>query len=276
MPEYKCELCNFCCKRPSQLKEHFKTQKHKANMFNKEPDSAVQLQENQLQTIMNHIVELQSKVHFLEQALLSNNCDKYATETGQQNTNCQVTNNTIQNNININVSAPTINSDSPYAFGQEDWSYITDKEMKKIMSGVNSCVPTLVEKLHFDSKHPENHNIKIQNKSRSEIKVFDGNMWRTQDKNTTVDELINNIRGRLDDHEENFLTEASSAVSHQWERYWNDMNAKKQREVRKKVIGTIHDCQENLKSADTSNEGLLLSSDDEGITISVDSQSPNK
>lgn len=260
MPEYRCDICKFCCKRPSQLRDHFKTQKHKTNMF-KDASNTECLQETQLETIMNHIVELQSKVHFLEQAILTNvnSADKYNTESGQLNTNCQVTNNTIQNNINISVSAPSTNTESPYAFGQEDWSYITDKEMKKIMSGVNSCVPTLVEKLHFDAKHPENHNIKIQNKSRSEIKVFDGNMWRTQDKNTTVDELINNIRGRLDDHEETFLTDASSAVSHQWDKYWSDMNSKKQREVRKKVIGTIHDCQESLKSEMTlvtSNENL--------------------
>ena len=33
--------------------------------------------------------------------------------------------------------------------------------MFKIMGGVNSCIPAIVERLHFDVEHPENHNIKI-------------------------------------------------------------------------------------------------------------------
>ena len=33
MPEYKCELCNFYCQRPGQLKRHIESDRHKANIL---------------------------------------------------------------------------------------------------------------------------------------------------------------------------------------------------------------------------------------------------
>ena len=178
----------------------------------------------------------------LEERLLeteSHTGSSVSSQTNQQNNNCTVNN--IQNNININLS--------PHAFGRENWSYLSDKEIFRIMSGVNSCIPSLVEKLHFDVNHPENHNIKIQNKSKSELKVFDGHMWRTQDKNATVDELINNIRGKFDDYEDTFLSHTSKGIGFQWENYWHEMKQpKKQKEMRKKVIGTISDCQDMIQA----------------------------
>ena len=123
--------------------------------------------------------------------------------------------------------------------------------MFKIMGGVNSCIPAIVERLHFDVEHPENHNIKIQNKNRPEIKVFDGKMWRTQDRNNTVDEMIENIRGKLDDYEDKFLQTSSSGLSFKWENYWKEMEeAKQKKELRKKVIGRINDCQEHMIKQD--------------------------
>tara|TARA_B100000902_G_scaffold399940_1_gene473814 strand:- start:6798 stop:7535 length:738 start_codon:yes stop_codon:yes gene_type:complete len=238
MPEYKCELCDFYCQRPGQLRRHNESDRHKANMLPIIENELTQVkiqQLEQVQTQQDTIEDLLKRVQLLE--------DRLQPRNNQQNNNCTVNN--TQNNININLQLSTT------PFGQENWGYISDKEMLKIMGGVNSCIPTIVERLHFDTEHPENHNIRIQNKARSEIKVFDGKMWRTQDRNNTVDEMIENIRGRLDDYEDKFLTESSSGLSFKWENYWKEMDeAKKKKELRKKVIGRINDCQEHMTKHD--------------------------
>ena len=41
MPEYKCEVCNFVCIRPGAYKEHLKSTKHKANMYESSISSPV-------------------------------------------------------------------------------------------------------------------------------------------------------------------------------------------------------------------------------------------
>lgn len=240
MPEYKCDVCKFVCKRPVQLKDHFNTTKHKANMYEQMPTSSPDTDVS-FQKIMSYITELQMKVGILENKLKEKE-DTIKSGICNKNSHCNITNNTIQNNINIHIQT--------FPFGRENWSYISDREMYHIMSGVNSCIPSMVEKLHFNVNHPENHNIRIQNKAKSEVKVFDGQIWRTQDKNATVDQLINKIRGRFDDYEDRFLAEATRGISFQWGNYWGDMtNSKKHKEMRKKVIGTIHDCQDIMRSS---------------------------
>lgn len=233
MPEYKCELCNFYCQRPGQLKRHIESDRHKANIL--------PIIENELKEMKIQQEELLNRVKLLEDRL-------QPTKSQQNNNNCTVNNvsnfNNTQNNININYFSTT-------AFGQENWTYISEAEMFKIMGGANSCIPAIVERLHFDVEHPENHNIKIQNKNRPEIKVFDGKMWRTQDRNNTVDEMIENIRGKLDDYEDKFLQTSSSGLSFKWENYWKEMEeAKQKKELRKKVIGRINDCQEHMIKQD--------------------------
>ena len=245
--KYKCEVCKFECERPAHLRRHISSTKHKSNVYDKmcgdnfasksNDNEVIQKLELQEQRAMIYI--LQERIANLEQKMNEN-----GIVTNHNITNNNVTNHNVTNTINISLS--------PHEFGREDWSYISDNEILQIMSGVNTCIPNIVQRLHFDIKHPENHNIKIQNKSRPEIKIFDGEMWITQDKNTTIDFLINNIRGRLDDYEEKFLEKTSSVRHSLWTEYWQDMNEdkRKQKEVRNKIIGTIQDCQEIFNTDD--------------------------
>ena len=47
----------------------------------------------------------------------------------------------------------------------------------------------MIKKLHFDPKHPENHNMYISNSRRNEIHCYDGDRWNKDKK----DEVIKNI-----------------------------------------------------------------------------------
>jgi hypothetical protein len=78
----------------------------------------------------------------------------------QSNTNC---NNTIHNNINF------------LAFGNEDYSFISEDKLKSLLNKGFDSVPKLIEYLHFNKNKPENSNIYISNIKDPYIMVFNGN-----------------------------------------------------------------------------------------------------
>ena len=85
--------------------------------------------------------------------------DKCANMPGNNNTA------NIDNSVIINIK---VNS-----FGETDYSVLKDKIGLCIKEGkVDEA--KLIELLHFNKEHPENHNIKITNKRENKIKVFNG------------------------------------------------------------------------------------------------------
>ena len=100
------------------------------------------------------------------------------------------TNNTNSHNVNIDTqnNNVTININ---AFGNENLDYITDKVIVKCIGRVYSSIPVLIEKIHFDPKHPENHNIKITNRKLPYASVMtENNKWKTIDKNDAIDKMV--------------------------------------------------------------------------------------
>ena len=84
------------------------------------------------------------------------------------------------------------------------------------MKAVNSCLPELVKKIHFDVNHPENHNIKIPNKKENRISIFDGVQWTTQQKNEIMETLISNLIHRLHDFKDDFEKESTLFIQNLW------------------------------------------------------------
>ena len=64
-------------------------------------------------------------------------------------------NNTTSNNTAIETQNITININ---AFGNEKTDYIDEKAFLSCIDKVYKSIPSLIEKIHFDPKHPENHN----------------------------------------------------------------------------------------------------------------------
>ena len=113
--------------------------------------------------------------------------DKYAGTTNNNTTN---NNNIETQNITININA----------FGNENTDYIDDKAILACISKVYKSIPSLLEKIHFDPKHPENHNIKITNKKLPYASVMGNNQkWKTVDRKDAIDTMVNNSYNILDD-----------------------------------------------------------------------------
>ena len=89
-------------------------------------------------------------------------------------------------------------------FGNENWDYMNNDMVVKLMKKVNICFIEIVKKIYFNVEHSENMNIQITNKKENTIRVYDGQEWVTQNRNDLVDTLINNLINKLENYEEYF------------------------------------------------------------------------
>jgi hypothetical protein len=95
-----------------------------------------------------------------------------------------------QQNITININA----------FGNENTDYIDEKAILSCIGLVYKSIPSLLEKIHFDPKHPENHNIKITNKKLPYASVMGNNQkWKTVDRKDAIETMVQNGYNMLDE-----------------------------------------------------------------------------
>jgi len=115
--------------------------------------------------------------------------EKYAG-TGTTNNNTTNTNNIETQNINIIINA----------FGNENTDYIDDHAILACIGRVYKSIPSLLEKIYFDPKHPENHNIKITNKKLPYASVMGINQkWKTVDRKDAIETMVLNGYNMLDE-----------------------------------------------------------------------------
>ena len=60
----------------------------------------------------------------------------------------------------------------------------------KCIQHSNFCIPHLIEKIHFDPKKPENHNIYISNLKNNYTMVYDGDKWTIRDRDDSIQNLM--------------------------------------------------------------------------------------
>lgn len=97
------------------------------------------------------------------------------------------TTNPPQNIININC------------FGKENMVHITEKVIIECMDNVTNHIPLIIERIHFDPEHPENHNIKIPNKKLPHASVMTKKgSWKLVILNDAISSMINNTYNLLD------------------------------------------------------------------------------
>ena len=154
------------------------------------PAENVSLLVQQLQTEKNEMRDKLisfEKEHEEMKAQIAMLLDKHAGTTNHNTTN---TNNIETQNINIIIKA----------FGNENTDYLEDKAILECISRVYKSIPSLLEKIHFDPKHPENHNIKITNKKLPYASVMGNNQkWKTVDRKDMIETMVLNSYNMLDE-----------------------------------------------------------------------------
>jgi len=101
---------------------------------------------------------------------------------------------TITNNTNNNMTNShnktlnqhiTINN-----FGNENIDYITYKDIKKQLSyGPYGAIRRLIKLVHYNKKHPENHNIAITNKKSKYGSIKKDDVWQL----ISIKDMLNNL-----------------------------------------------------------------------------------
>ena len=88
----------------------------------------------------------------------------------------------IQQNIQQNIKI--------LAYNNTDLSHLTDKDYLKCLKHSNFCIPHLIQKIHFNPKKPENHNIYISNLKNNYVMIYNGNKWMINDREESIQNLI--------------------------------------------------------------------------------------
>jgi hypothetical protein len=152
-----CKFCNKNCSRSDNLKRHLKTCKKK-----KEYEILLDEKNKEITSLKTHLVD-KDNIH----NKITNNIN-----------NINNTNNTNNNTIIINN------------YGEENIEHINKKYLLNLFSKTHRAIPLLVEKIHFDPKHPENQNIKLPNKKLPYIKIRKNDKWQFVDRKSEILNLI--------------------------------------------------------------------------------------
>lgn len=93
----------------------------------------------------------------------------------------------INNNNNGTIINITINKNN---FGSEDTSYITNEFIKYCIENPSRGIAELIENIHYNTEHPENHNIRCKSLKKNVFEKLVDSEWILCDASNTLDELI--------------------------------------------------------------------------------------
>ena len=215
----QCKFCNKNFTRKGNLERHINSSctskkelenkleelsNDKINIENNNKNKNIDKLYSEINTQKNEINIQKNEINLLKktlETLINKKCNNNITIQQIINNN-NVTNNN-NNNLFVNLNS----------FGNENLSHITEKDYNKYMSGFFPGFIKFIEKIHFDDKMPENHNIFITNLRSKYIYVYDNNneKWLTKEKNDIIDKLIlknyNLLDGKCEEYENKEINE---------------------------------------------------------------------
>jgi len=242
---YKCIHCNFSTTLKANYNRHVNTKKHRANTgidenysssdgANEQNEHKKSTNEHKMSTNEHNEHKMSTKksleyscdycnklfatkankrrheLHFCkenvtskdmkirklekEKKKLEKKIDKLLDKVGN------VTNNTNNNTNNIIV----VNN-----YGKENTNYLTVDKIKALLDKPFDSVQELIKMLHFDSEHPENHNIKITNKKEPYALVWNDPIWELRKKKAVVKDIVDKGYMMIDSTHDN-LNESNS------------------------------------------------------------------
>ena len=155
-----CEYCLRTYTRKDNLTKHLKTCKKK-----KEAETIVNQTEE--------IIKMKKEIEELKNLKI---------QTQNNTTNNNITTNNINNSKNIYINN----------YGNENLKHLRSRDFTKLLDGIYNAVPKLIEKIHFDPKHPENQNIKYTNHKSPYLKIMKDDKWQLVNKKHELLDLIDN------------------------------------------------------------------------------------
>ena len=152
---YICIYCNKSYTTNSNMRKHEKTCKKKkeTEIFEINQNEKIIKMEKEIEELKNYKIQTQNNI---------------------------TTNNNINNSKNIYINN----------YGNENLKHLRSKDFAGLLNGIYGAVPKLIEKIHFDPKHPENQNIKFTNRKLPYLKIMKDNKWQLVNKKHELLDLI--------------------------------------------------------------------------------------
>jgi hypothetical protein len=199
----ECKHCDKKYTRNSSLLRHLQTCK------DKKQDEDVKDSMNKLVTLLNEqLNEKNDQLSAYKKELTKR--DKELTKRDKELTkrdkelkkeiskrDVQITELIKKAGVNINTTN-VMNNIKLLSYSETDRSHLTDKDILKCLKHSNFCIPHLIEKIHFDKKKPENHNVYISNLKNKYVMIYDGSKWICNDREDQINSLIDDNEGIIE------------------------------------------------------------------------------
>tara|TARA_B100000686_G_scaffold341715_1_gene419536 strand:+ start:154 stop:1152 length:999 start_codon:yes stop_codon:yes gene_type:complete len=185
------------------------------------PENRINLETSSKEDLVNVIESMSNKIGTIN----SNN-----TNTSNNQSHNTITDNKIQQNISNNI---VINN-----FGEEKTEHITSAFLDSLICAPFSSIPKLTNKIHFDSEHTDNKNIKITNRKDRFAKVFKNNEWVLVDRRDTIDDMIDTSYNILDEHGAKHIEKFNGFKRKNWTNFitrYDNEDAKMMKRIKNKI-----------------------------------------
>ena len=183
MPNYTCPRCLYIAEQKIDITRHFRRKnqcKLSANGIDIKPldyESLITGDPSSVLKLMRKTFKLEEEIKKLKAQIQS------ITITGDHNNINNI------NNININNPKIVINVTS---WKDSHYEYLSNEDYKLCINRMIMSVPELIKRIHFNPKHPENHNIYISNLRNNLAMTYDGNQWNIYNQERLINDLIKN------------------------------------------------------------------------------------
>jgi hypothetical protein len=189
MVNYDCPRCGYSTDRKSRMKVHI----NRKNPCKPYLNDLILLDYEEVimngdKTCEDTIVNSEEKIKKLQEKIDKLESEKVSTT---QPVSQFVNNGTI--NI-LNITLP---------HGDSNYEFLTDRDYKHCINRMIMSVPNLIKRIHFNPKHPENHNIFISNIRNKLVMIYDGEQWNIQNQDKAIDKLITDHEYILEEWLEN-------------------------------------------------------------------------
>ena len=152
-----------------------------------------------------------------------------------------INNNNVTNNNNLFVN---LNS-----FGKENISHITEKDYNKYLTGFFPGFIKFIEKIHFDDKMPENHNIFVTNLKSKYMYIYDEDKWISKEKDDIIDNIIrknyNLLDGKCEEYENKEINENIINKFRQFQK--NYIDEESQKNTKKDVLLLLYNNRDKVE-----------------------------
>ena len=179
--EIKKYKCHHCPKVFTTKQAMYRHMKHRCKVSNENNmhelvdllNQQIQIYDNDILKMKNHNDNLQKQINTLTKKLEIQTINNH-----HMNICFQQNNNAYQNN-QINI----------LNHGESNYNFLTDTDYIKCIKQCNHCVKTLIEKVHFNTEHPENMNIYVSSMKTNYLMIYKDKNWSIVDRKKHVDLL---------------------------------------------------------------------------------------